>query len=56
MPIIVVEMHCTCSAYERVVTAEFARPMRYAQLRRDHEGGGHEVRFNEHDRQPAEPY
>ena len=38
MPMVVVETHCTCGAYERVVMAEFALLMRRAQLRRDHEG------------------
>ena len=33
MPMVVVEMHCTCGAHERVVTSEFALPMRRAQLR-----------------------
>ena len=56
MPMVVIEMHWTCGAYERVVTSEFALLMRCAQLRRDHEGDGHEVRFDEHDWQPAEPY
>ena len=40
---VVVEMHCTCGAYARVVTSEFALLMRCAQLRRDHEGDGHTV-------------
>ena len=56
MPMVVVEMHCTCGAHERVVTSEFALPMRRAQLRRDHEGDGHDVYFDEHDWQPGEPY
>ena len=56
MPMVVVDMHCTRGAYERVVTAEFALPMRDAQLKRDHEGDGHEVRFDERDWQPGEPY
>ncbi len=55
MPMVVVEMHCTCGAYERIVTSEFALLMRCAQLRRDHEGDGHEVRFEEHDWHPGEP-
>ena len=56
MPMVVVEMHCTGGAYERIVTSDFALPMRYGQLKRDHEGGGHEVRFDEHDWRPGEPY
>ncbi len=48
-------LHCSCDAYERVVTAESALPIRYAQLKRDHEGDGHEVRFDEHDWQPGGP-
>ena len=56
MPMVVVEMNCTCGAYERVVTSEFALPMRRAQLRRDHEGDDHEVRFDEHAWQPGEPH
>ena len=56
MPMVVVEMHCTCGAHERVVTAEFALSMRYAHLKRDHEGEGPGVRFDEHDWQPGEPY
>ena len=56
MPMFVVEMHCTFGVYERVVTSAFALLMRYAQLRRDHEGDNHEVRFDEHDWQPGEPY
>ena len=56
MPMVVVEMHCTCGAHKRLVTAEFALPMRRAQLRHDHEGDGHEVRFDEHDWQPGELY
>ena len=56
MPMVVVEMHCTCGAYARIVTSDFALPMRRAQLGRDREGDGHEVRFEEHDWQPDEPY
>ena len=56
MPMVVVEMHCSCGALKRVVTSGFALAMRYAQLKRDHEGDGHEVRFEEHDWQPGEPY
>ena len=51
MPMVVIEMHCTCGAYQRVVTSRFTMPMRYAQLRRDHE-----VRLEEHVWQPGEPY
>ena len=47
---------CGRGAYERVVTSEFALLMLYAQLRREHEGAGHEVRFDERDWQPGEPY
>ena len=54
-PMVVVEMRCTCGAYERIGTSEFALLMRIAQLRRDHEGDGHEVRIEEHDWQPGEP-
>ena len=46
---VVVEMHCTCGAYERVVTPEFALPMRCAQPGRDHESDDHEVRFDDRD-------
>ena len=28
MPMVVVELHCTCGTYERTVTSEFAPPMR----------------------------
>ena len=56
MAMIVVEMHCTCGASERIVTSDFALTMRYAQLRRHHEAEDHEVRFEEHDWQPGEPY
>lgn len=55
MPMVVVEMRCTCGTYERIGTSEFALLMRIAQLRRDHEGDGHEVRIEEHDWQPGEP-
>ena len=56
MTMVVVEMHCTRGAHERVVTAEFALLMRYVQLRRDHDCDGHEVRFDEHAWRPDEPY
>ena len=42
--------------HERVVTAEFAPTDAAPQLRRDHEGDGHEVRFDEVEEQPGEPY
>ena len=53
---VVVEMFCSCGAHERIVTSEFAVTMRIAQLRRNHEGDGHQVRFDEHDWQPGESY
>ena len=27
MPMVVIEMHCTCGAYQRVVTSRFTMPM-----------------------------